>query len=104
MSIGTLLVINLLTIPLIYEMEQIGIKTKNFPKIYEFLKLKNCFQQRWFYGYLLILVFFIAIALVPSRSGSPHVASLALMCLMLLVQVALWGFAIYRILNLKKKN
>ncbi len=75
MSVGLLIILNLLTIPFVHEAETIGKAKGSFPTLLELLKLSNCFRTRWFYGYLFILLIFILLELVPSASGSTHVAS-----------------------------
>ncbi len=99
MSVGLLIIINLLTIPFVYEMETLGAASGNLPKLLEILKLTNFFKTRWFYGYFIILFLLLSLWLAPSRSGSTHVASYRLIGSILIIQLLVWGVVIYRIFN-----
>lgn len=106
MSVGLIIILNLLTIPFVYEAETLGSAKNDFPRPIEILKLTNCLKARWFYGYLVVLFLFVVLWLAPSRSGSTHLASYNLIGLILLIQTIVWGVVIYRILKQKgvKKN
>lgn len=106
MSVGLVIVFNLLMIPFIYEVETLGVTTNSFPKPAQIFKLANCLKARWFYGYLILFFLFVALWLGPSRSGSTHSASYYLIGFLLLIQTLIWGVVICRILKQKglKKN
>lgn len=102
MDIGMLLVINLISIPLIYEAEVLGVKLGKFPSAVSVLRLKNALETRWIKLYGIFLFIFILISLVPSRSGKSYSAGYGLIASLILIQVVLWLFVLYKIQNSRK--
>lgn len=93
MDIGILILLNLSTIPFLSEFDYIACVRKARPRIGQVLALANFRQQRWAIGFAVLWALFAALALSSSK---PHPANMSVLGLVLLCQVACWGYAAFR--------
>lgn len=99
MDVGLFLLVNLVSIPFMCEAEALGVRSGRFPRIIDLLKFKISRSERWFLGYCVFFLIFFIIVMAPSASGKSHDAGALLIFLVLLAQVLLWVFVVYRIRN-----
>ena len=94
MNIGLLLLLNISTVPFLYEFEQIAIRGIS-PGASVFA-LRHFRRARWSWGFGLLWLFFLLLVLAPTAPGKNHTAGFGLFALVLAIQIGLWGYAFYR--------
>lgn len=95
MSVGFLLLLNISTIPFLFELEQIRAAATR-PSVAAILRLKAFRSTRWAWGFAVLWLLFLALALAPTSSGKSYPASWGHIFGVALIQFALWGLAIWR--------
>jgi len=101
MDIGTIIILNLSTIPFISEFEWIARSKGARPSLSQVLTLSNFRRQRWAIGFAVLWAIFLALALSSSK---PHPVNLEVLALVLIFQGACWGLALYRTGRYVKEN
>lgn len=97
MDVGLLLLLNISSIPFVYEFESIG-RSEGAPlSLRSVLRLQQFRHTRWAWGFAVLWLLFLALTLAPTRSGASHPAPITLVLLVLAIQVALWLLALVRV-------
>ncbi|HEY0845685.1 MAG TPA: hypothetical protein VGE12_09960 [Noviherbaspirillum sp.] len=96
MDIGLLLLLNLSTVPFLTEFEHITCERKQKAKLGEVIALRKFRKQRWAWGFGLLWMLFLTLALAPSASGKTYPVTLKALAAILLLQIGVWGYAAYR--------
>jgi len=86
-----------LSAPFIQEAENLGNKSKKFPKILDLIKLKTVRSERWFWMYLIFLGIFSVPVVHSIVSKGFYEADPKLIFKVLAVQAVLWGLVVFRI-------
>jgi hypothetical protein len=95
MDVGFLPLLNISTVPFLYEFEQLGSSGNSSGA--SLLSLRHFRRARWSWGFGLLWLLFLALTLAPTASGARHEAGLGLIATALAIQVCLWGFAIRKV-------
>jgi|GEM_PF-1970982 len=96
MDIGLLVLLNISTVPFVSEFEHITCEHKQKAKLVAVLALRNFRKQRWAWGFGVLWMLFLALALAPSASGKTFPVTPGALASVVLLQISVWGYAAYR--------
>ena len=95
MDAGLLLLLNFLSVPFIYEAEEITRRSKSIPSLWSILKAQHALKSRWLKIYGIFLILFLALVCAPSASGKFYAASNGLIFLVIIFQSVVWGLIFF---------
>ncbi len=95
MDTGILILLNLTTVPFWWEFEHVSSKNEGIASLLSVLRLQYFRRTRWAWGFGVLWLLFLAIALAPTASGRSYAVSLGLIVTVILLQFAI-GMAAFR--------
>ena len=69
MNVGLLILLNLLTAPIFFEIEELGNQYKCFPRFLEILKFQKTRESRWIKLFIVLVFLLFIISIAPTASG-----------------------------------
>lgn len=102
MSPGLLIFLFFLSVPFLFEAEELGRPTGKFPKLLDLITLRNARKASWFKWFLILLVIWIALLFFSAKSNKNYEGIIPLTLIVLGVQGVLWIFVFCKIKSSKK--
>ena len=96
MSVGFIILSNFAVIPFLTEFESICEQEKRYPTVREVLLIRRTRRQRWFLGYLFLILLLGCIAFFADSAGAAHTAGAYTILTSLGAHIGLWIYAIHR--------
>ena len=84
------------SIPLMNELEVISSANGRFPRPFEIIALRITMKERWFKGYIILVLLFIIISIAPTSSGKIYSIGLISILIAIISNIILWVYAIFR--------
>lgn len=102
MDVGLLILLNLLTAPIFFEIEELGNQQKRFPRFLEILKFQKTRGSRWIKLFIVLVFLLFIISIAPTASGKTYSAGFGLILTVVLIQIVAWMLLVARIKKLKQ--
>lgn len=103
MDTGVLILLNLSTVPFWSEFDQITSKNGGRATLFSVFQLRDFRRTRWAWGFGVLWLLFLALALAPSASGRSYPSSEGLVVTICLLQIAVGIVAVRRAVKFRVK-